>query len=155
MTSSDYSIRIHPIPIRGILDIGFCWVCGQTGGTHLHHVVPQAYGGRDGPQVSICGKCHTQVHSDGLKDEPLDYSHTPQPYQMRMEYLVDVIKRARITHKHLITIGKVKKEIKITVELNEKQIMMLETIKRITQAKSNKEALQNALSLAYARIMNR
>jgi hypothetical protein len=48
-----------------------CWVCGcllaDSGGDpsnirESHHVVPQAYGGRDGPQVPLCLAHHDLLH---------------------------------------------------------------------------------------------
>lgn len=53
-----------------------CWVCGTTfteyGGLpnkyeHRHHIVPRAYGGIDGPQVSLCDSHHTALHQIALK----------------------------------------------------------------------------------------
>lgn len=43
-----------------------CWVC-QTPFNHSvkceeHHVIPRAYGGIDGPQVSLCDSHHTAAH---------------------------------------------------------------------------------------------
>lgn len=38
-----------------------CWVCGASS-TEDHHVVPRTYGGENGPQVSLCGNCHTCLH---------------------------------------------------------------------------------------------
>lgn len=47
-----------------------CWICGERfvefGGTAVlehHHVIPQAFGGTDGPTVSICDSHHTKLHS--------------------------------------------------------------------------------------------
>lgn len=48
-----------------------CWVCGVrftdanppgTANREDHHIIPRAYGGIDGPQVSLCDHCHTRVH---------------------------------------------------------------------------------------------
>lgn len=46
-----------------------CWVCNQrfveTGGDqkrHEHHIIPQAYGGRNGPLVSLCTNHHNLLH---------------------------------------------------------------------------------------------
>lgn len=48
----------------------YCWICGERfvefGGTAVlehHHVIPQAFGGTDGPTVSICDSHHTKLHS--------------------------------------------------------------------------------------------
>ena len=33
---------------------------------HHHHVIPQAFGGVEGPQVPLCGDCHTNIHAHAL-----------------------------------------------------------------------------------------
>jgi len=53
-----------------------CWVCEKKftefGGEpsnfrHQHHLVPRAYGGTDGPTVSLCDSHHTTLHQIALK----------------------------------------------------------------------------------------
>lgn len=48
-----------------------CWVCGKifdhSNKEERHHVVPRAYGGIDGPQVSLCDSHHTALHEIALK----------------------------------------------------------------------------------------
>ena len=51
-----------------------CWICGRrftdSGGTALredHHLIPRAYGGVDGPVVSICDSHHTKVHKIAVR----------------------------------------------------------------------------------------
>ena len=48
-----------------------CWVCNvrfnnqvPPGPAHeeRHHIFPQAFGGKDGPQVSLCDGHHTSLH---------------------------------------------------------------------------------------------
>ena len=44
-----------------------CTVCNCTSAAlHHHHVIPQAFGGVDGPQVPLCGDCHTSIHAHAL-----------------------------------------------------------------------------------------
>lgn len=46
---------------------GKCLICGLGSATlHSHHVVPQAYGGVGGPEVDLCGDCHTNVHAHAI-----------------------------------------------------------------------------------------
>lgn len=51
-----------------------CWICerkfAQHGGApdmleERHHLIPRAYGGTDGPQVSLCNGHHSLVHLVG------------------------------------------------------------------------------------------
>ena len=44
-----------------------CWVCSESSGLNNHHVIPQAYGGVNGPQVTLCAVCHSKVHATALK----------------------------------------------------------------------------------------
>lgn len=46
-----------------------CWICSAlfsyNGGTEQredHHIIPRAYGGVDGPTVTICDTHHTKTH---------------------------------------------------------------------------------------------
>jgi hypothetical protein len=60
------------------IELENCWVCGikftEFGGQpntykHSHHMVPRAYGGKDGPTVSLCDSHHTTIHQLALKLE--------------------------------------------------------------------------------------
>ena len=58
------------------LQLEYCWVCKnrftEFGGApsnfkHDHHMIPRAYGGVDGPTVSLCDSHHTTLHQVALK----------------------------------------------------------------------------------------
>lgn len=52
-------------PILSHIQLDFCWVCkakGEQAKLHSHHVVPTAFGGRDGPQVTVCSNHHNNLH---------------------------------------------------------------------------------------------
>lgn len=44
-----------------------CWACGRLFDNNLlrndHHVIPSAFGGSDGPQVSLCSPHHILLHN--------------------------------------------------------------------------------------------
>ena len=48
-----------------------CWVCDTRFSSnlieHRHHIIPKAYGGVDGPQVSLCDSHHSALHFIALK----------------------------------------------------------------------------------------
>ncbi len=48
-----------------------CWVCKTPFGPSVkceeHHIIPRAYGGTDGPLVSLCDSHHSMVHEIALK----------------------------------------------------------------------------------------
>lgn len=58
-------------PIRAHVFQDSCWVCGSPFGPSLkeerHHLIPRAYGGTDGPQVSLCDSHHTALHNIALR----------------------------------------------------------------------------------------
>ena len=40
-----------------------CLVCGTTLNLQSHHITPVSLGGpEDGPQVPLCGNCHSNIH---------------------------------------------------------------------------------------------
>lgn len=40
-----------------------CYVCSEEVSVpHEHHVIPQAYGGKDGPTVTLCANHHNLIH---------------------------------------------------------------------------------------------
>lgn len=45
--------------------LGYCRVCGHTGDTELHHIVPRSRGGHDGPVVELCGFGNNLRDADG------------------------------------------------------------------------------------------
>lgn len=55
----------HPKTIH----VDYCWVCKSkftdSGGKairHEHHIIPRAYGGADGPTVTLCNTHHDKLH---------------------------------------------------------------------------------------------
>lgn len=51
----------------GYINDGPCWVCGVNTSLELHHIIPCAYGGVDGPQISLCAVDHSLVHALSFK----------------------------------------------------------------------------------------
>lgn len=81
------------LPFQGIA-ADRCFICGGTDGLHSHHVIPEAYGGSDGPQVPLCGTHHTLIHSIALQRE-LRCSDPDLTRRQRILYLATCIARAR------------------------------------------------------------
>lgn len=48
-----------------------CWIClskfDANTKCHVHHIVPRAYGGTDGPTVTLCSNHHTALHEIALR----------------------------------------------------------------------------------------
>lgn len=57
--------------IREHVFLPHCWVCQTKFGPSMkeerHHLIPRAYGGVDGPQVSLCDSHHTALHNIALR----------------------------------------------------------------------------------------
>lgn len=56
-------IKVEP----GSLNQGPCYVCGTLSSLEMHHMIPCAYGGTDGPQISLCAIDHALVHGASFK----------------------------------------------------------------------------------------
>lgn len=69
-----------------------CWVCGRPA-TEDHHLIPQSYGGVNGPQVSLCGNDHTTLHTISYRValfELPDESSTTSAVRKAIQQLSDV-----------------------------------------------------------------
>jgi hypothetical protein len=89
-----------------------CWVCGkqfaESGGVvdvhrHDHHIVPRAYGGDGGPQVSLCEPHHGAAHkiADKLftQGNYTTFLTTNQESNRRLLLLATVIVNAKVSCK--------------------------------------------------------
>lgn len=86
----------------------FCWICvnalSDSGGQphyvrNEHHIIPQAYGGVDGPTVSLCSSHHDLLHLIALRlisgkghDDLIEGLSTSE--NQRIHYLASRIKLA-------------------------------------------------------------
>lgn len=92
------------IPITRTIVGPQCWVCKRKFDHGLlhedHHVIPCAYGGRDGPQVRICSPHHTALHTIALRlytGKPYYELLSPNPdTNQRLLYLASVAYNARL-----------------------------------------------------------
>lgn len=81
-----------------------CWVCPSKDGLNDHHVIPQAYGGVNGPQVTLCATHHTFIHAVALRPvaqrEPAVMEHTQNLEQRgKLLQLIELIARAKAATK--------------------------------------------------------
>lgn len=53
--------------ITSSISMDVCWSCNSALPLEVHHVIPRAFGGENGPTVTICTSCHTKAHHLGLK----------------------------------------------------------------------------------------
>lgn len=85
-----------------------CWVClkefgaSSPGGSTLeerHHIIPRAYGGSEGPVVSLCCDHHTTLHQMALRmysNKPHFDLLTRNPvYDRKLLWLASLVVNAR------------------------------------------------------------
>jgi hypothetical protein len=144
----------HPKSI--ILD--YCWACGarfvSEGGTetrHDHHLVPRAYGGADGPTVTLCTKDHTKLHAIAVSmkaNKPyfMQLTGETQQTKQRLMYMANVVYNSE-----LATRNDPNKAAQACVTLNQKHKAMIDRLKQATNSRSREAVLLAALEHLYNR----
>jgi hypothetical protein len=132
-----------------------CWVCetrfSPSCKEERHHVVPVAYGGVDGPQVSLCDSHHSALHEIALKlysRRPYHQllSHDPKSNQ-KLLYLASVAYNARIATEN----DPNKKRVEV-IPINGDtlhRIKSLQTIYKLSREKLFKLAIDQMYSRHY------
>lgn len=131
-----------------------CWVCGRKFGPDMleerHHIIPRAFGGTDGPQVSLCSDHHTALHEIGLKlyaKRPFYEFLSKVPAQdKKLVYLATVACNARIA-----TENDPNKRQMVVLSLNKDHKRMLKALKKILPGRSQPAILEIALEHLYDR----
>lgn len=121
-----------------------CYVCHSpfNGNIEIHHVVPRAYGGLNGPTVALCDSCHTRVH----KLEKLICSNKTDTFGLdkeaynRLYSLALVIVRAKRMMK-----DDPNKVIKVILVLNQKEVRTLDKLKSMLGLKNRSDVYSYAL----------
>jgi hypothetical protein len=145
----------HPSSI--ILD--HCWVCQAkflgSGGTEPkeeHHIIPRAYGGSDGPTVSVCDSHHHKLHDIALKlksNKPFFEALKGESQEAikKLLYLANAVYNAE-----LATRNDPNKAASAMLLLNARHKSMIDTLKKIyPQAKSREAILLVALETLHAK----
>lgn len=125
-----------------------CWVCDSPSSLHEHHMIPQAYGGTDGPTVTLCASCHNGVHhvADGREDMKPSYWVTQQQ-QGKGAYLVKIIQQSRI-----VSSKSANKRVIVTLELTAEQAKMLDRLKAVLGKSGRVSTLITLINQAYQRL---
>lgn len=136
-----------------------CWVCGakfvDAGGSAQredHHVIPRAYGGTDGPEISICDSHHTVAHkiADHLTAGKSVFhllNNTTQEQRTKLMWLATMISNAEIAMK-----DDPNKRATVMVTLTGVQQKRIDALKKVhPQFKSRAALIHHALDLLYAR----
>lgn len=136
-----------------------CWVCGEkfqrVGGTaveHSHHMVPRAYGGVDGPQVSLCDGHHNTLHQLAVawKSKKPHFHLTqglPKEWLAKIEYLAGVVCNAELQSRN-----DPNKSAAVMLHLNHRQKVMVDRLKKVYPAAGSRPAIMAlALEALYKR----
>lgn len=129
-----------------------CWVCGARFITanppgsaieEQHHVVPRAFGGTDGPLVSLCDTCHSKVHKLALMKsiDPLIFNGLDKSMQNRLQYLGGVIRNA-----HAVASVDVNKLLPVSFKISKKEAEVLDKLKIRFQLSSRAAVYKLALT---------
>ena len=84
--------------------LSYCWACKNVFNAelleHRHHIVPRAFGGVDGPQVSLCDTDHAILHKIALRliaEKPFfDLLTKNQARDKHILYLAMIVANAKI-----------------------------------------------------------
>ncbi len=136
-----------------------CWVCEALfvahGGTEIpeeHHVIPCAYGGTDGPTISLCDTHHSKLHriAVALKASKPFFQilQGEDPGKSKkLLYMANAVYNAE-----LATRNDPNKAASAVLSLNARHKNMIDKLKKIyPQAKSREAVLLVALEALHAR----
>ena len=135
-----------------------CWVCevkfvgsGGTEQRHDHHVFPQAYGGVDGPEVSVCDSHHSKLHriAECLIYEKPYHQFLRGESQERVKKLLYLA--TRIHQMYLVVKNDPNKATSTTMTLTARSQKMIDQLKPVLGVRSREAVLLKALEALYSR----
>ena len=131
-----------------------CWACGArfvtadppgTANEERHHIVPRAFGGENGPQVSLCDSCHSKVHKLALNlVQDTSGWFASREHEQKIRYLANVIANA----KKAVQFDPNKK-FPVSFKISRTEVEMIERLKSIFGVKSRDDVLRIALRSVY------
>lgn len=132
-----------------------CHACGSLlGGSlvgHAHHIIPQAFGGANGPTVDLCSSDHNLLHAIGLR------MTSKKPYQDLLVGLPPTQKdkvlwlASRVALAYEATKNDPNKRVSITMVVSSKTARKLESLMKIFTVSSRQDALERLISDAHAK----
>lgn len=130
-----------------------CILCFKEDGEvclHVHHVIPQSRGGKDGPTVILCSDHHNLIHSLALKASTsikngkgfdFDQIHIPNVNNSLAKQLIMEVVKATVEDKNQMY--------KVTLEFTVLQREMLEILKQDFGASSLKKTIYSCLDEVF------
>jgi len=79
-----------------------CFICEIVlASTNSHHIIPQASGGTEGPEISLCATCHGVIHAAALamsrgKSGEKHLAHLTDEGKQRARGLIQIILLAKL-----------------------------------------------------------
>ena len=135
-----------------------CWICevrftgdGGTEQRHDHHILPRAYGGVDGPEVSICDGHHSTVHLIGeclINEKPYHQFLRGEPPKrvQKIMYLA-----TRIHEIYLLTKNDPNKAVSVNLVLTAQHRTMIDELKPVLNVRSREAVFLAALEALHRR----
>ena len=139
-----------------------CWVCERRFNNQFppgpaneerHHLFPRAFGGTDGPVVSLCDFDHTRVHKiayavKAKRDHKTFLLGTTVEQQKKLLWIASLIVKAEA-----LTKGDKNKPIKVVLVLDHKRQRQALDLKQVLNAKSITEVFNHAFDRLVARVL--
>jgi hypothetical protein len=132
------------------ITLPFCWVCGVRftdslppgpANKEVHHIIPRAAGGSDGPTVTICETHHGKLHkiancmSSGKPHFSFVSDETPEQKQ-KLYWLA-----SRVFNAFQLTDDDPNKQVMVIMNLDRKQQLMIDRLRKVYPKARGREAL--------------
>ena len=149
--------KLVSLPIVGSHICNHCTACGRSTGPtvslHNHHVIPRAFGGTDGPQITLCVDHHEFVH-DLAKQRKIvsigsfpNLTESPKCVKI-LVYLINVIVRSELSTKK-----DPNRPIRFSCQVPQATMTKLNTIMRVRGIKNHTQFLTNIIDKMYTSVV--
>ena len=137
-----------------------CWVCdrkfSEFGGTdtslvqEFHHIIPRAYGGLEGPTVSLCSGHHTTLHDIAqrmIHNRPhFEFLSKDPTIDKRLLYLA-----TRVQNAHAAFSDDPNKRLVVTASITKEEAQMMKDLYPIYKVRSREALFHFILKEAHER----
>ena len=136
-----------------------CWICGSRLNTadppgaascEDHHVVPRAYGGSNGPLVSLCASCHSKLHRLACSNPPYNVAGITKTELegQKLDYL------ARVAYNSRIAVSQdLNKKTIIMFKVSQAEAIMADRLKVLFNVTNRADVYRKAVQLIFSVIM--
>lgn len=142
----------------------YCWICrgilSDSGGAqqlirHEHHIVPRAFGGADGPTVTLCTGDHSLLHNVGLKliSNKSYFTLTSRLKPEVLERVLYLATRVKIAHDYAK--GDPNKFYPIVFKLDNETKEQLDQLKNFHKATNRQDLIKSLIKSEFKRVFQR